>query len=198
MKPKIILLCGATGTGKSTVALELAHKLEIKQIVDIDIIREVLRGERDEKYEPYLFTSSYKAWKIKGDNSDSGVIDSFLKYCKSVESSVKKVIDRVYVLGKDTIIEGVHLVPSSFKEYTNREEIYPFMINYEDPSKHLSNFYARKCEFNGKDVDRFIENFDKIMLIQDYLVKDAQSNGWEQVVNDNLDLVIQKVIGNIQ
>jgi 2-phosphoglycerate kinase len=42
-KPLIIMIGGATGVGKSTVAAEVAHRLGITRIICTDIIRSVMR-----------------------------------------------------------------------------------------------------------------------------------------------------------
>ncbi|MDT8321639.1 MAG: hypothetical protein RQ826_14050, partial [Xanthomonadales bacterium] len=42
-RPLLLLICGAVGTGKSTIASEIAHLLEIVRIQSTDMLREVMR-----------------------------------------------------------------------------------------------------------------------------------------------------------
>ena len=43
VNPLIILLGGTAGTGKSTLAVELAHRLGITRVISTDSVREVMR-----------------------------------------------------------------------------------------------------------------------------------------------------------
>src|SRR5204862_7751287 len=60
-RPLIILIGGATGVGKSTVATQLAGRLGITRIIPTDAIREVMRAMFTEELMPTLHTSSFDA-----------------------------------------------------------------------------------------------------------------------------------------
>ena len=62
-RPYVILIGSASGIGKSTIAAELAKKLNIKHLVESDFIREVVRGIIGSEYAPALHSSSYNAYK---------------------------------------------------------------------------------------------------------------------------------------
>ena len=53
-KPTIILIGGATGVGKSTVATVLANRLNITRVASTDAIREVMRASVSEKGRMYI------------------------------------------------------------------------------------------------------------------------------------------------
>ncbi|MEK6879885.1 MAG: hypothetical protein AABY22_09775 [Nanoarchaeota archaeon] len=57
-KPNIILIGGAPYVGKSSISLQLGFTFNIKQIVDIDVIREVLRGIKSKSESPYIHYGS--------------------------------------------------------------------------------------------------------------------------------------------
>ncbi|MGH9267668.1 MAG: zeta toxin family protein, partial [Acidimicrobiales bacterium] len=59
--PLVILLGGATGVGKSTIATMLASRLGITRIIPTDAIREVMRSMFSENLLPTLQTSSFSA-----------------------------------------------------------------------------------------------------------------------------------------
>ncbi|MGH2769233.1 MAG: ATP cone domain-containing protein, partial [Actinomycetota bacterium] len=59
--PLVILLGGATGVGKSTVATQLATRLGITRVISTDAIREVLRAAFSEEVMPVLYVSSFNA-----------------------------------------------------------------------------------------------------------------------------------------
>src|SRR5205085_534353 len=60
-RPLIILIGGATGVGKSTVASQLAGRLGITRVIPTDAIREVMRSMFSEELMPTLHTSSFDA-----------------------------------------------------------------------------------------------------------------------------------------
>lgn len=145
----------------------------ISQIVDIDVIREVLRGERLKKEDPYLFLSSCTAWERHGENTKERVIESYIKYCQSLDKSIKRIIERAYKLGKDTIIEGVHLLPINFKEYLNKKNFHMIIISCEE-ERHLENLIKRKKEFNQRPIGKFYKRFPFARIINEYLKEKAK------------------------
>jgi len=56
-----ILLCGTSGTGKSTLASLLASRFGISTVVSTDSIRHMLRGFAALEDQPLLWTSTYQA-----------------------------------------------------------------------------------------------------------------------------------------
>lgn len=55
-----VLLCGTSGTGKSTLASLTAQRLGITTVVSTDSIRNMLRGFVDEHRHPLLWVSTYE------------------------------------------------------------------------------------------------------------------------------------------
>ena len=60
-RPLIVLIGGAPGTGKSTVATQVAHRLGITRIVSSDVVRQVMRGVIAPEVLPQIHTSSFEA-----------------------------------------------------------------------------------------------------------------------------------------
>ncbi|MDH3427925.1 MAG: zeta toxin family protein, partial [Gemmatimonadota bacterium] len=56
-RPIVVLLGGATGTGKSALATEIAQQLEIARIQSSDLLREVMRMMIPERLVPVLYRS---------------------------------------------------------------------------------------------------------------------------------------------
>jgi len=171
--------------GKSALSLELGKKLKISQIVDVDVVREAIRGFSSKNDQPYLYYNSTTAWEHVNDDSEMSVICSFIKYCESILLSIIRIIERAYVLGKDTIIEGVQIIPSFFEEYLKKKNFHLIMVGCSEKN-HLLNIARRKKEFGGINPKRFYERFPKARIIQDYLLQDAKTNNVPCVVNCDL------------
>ena len=59
--PLVVLIGGATGVGKSTIATQIATRLGIVRVVPSDAVREVMRGLFSRELMPTLYTSSFDA-----------------------------------------------------------------------------------------------------------------------------------------
>src|SRR5437588_10317758 len=59
--PLVILIGGATGVGKSTIATQLAARLGIVRVVATDAVREVMRAMFSRELMPTLHESSFEA-----------------------------------------------------------------------------------------------------------------------------------------
>ena len=199
--PKIILIGGAPYTGKSTTSLMLGNKLNIKQIVDIDVIREVLRGKKTKSKYPYLYYCSTTAWEHKNKiMTKSRLIQGYKNYCKTLYPSIKRIIDRAYVLGKDVIIEGVHILPSLYKNYLKRKNLYIFIL-FTNGKRHIKNLEQRKEEFRGKRIKIYQKRLPNARIIQEYLIHEAKRNGApcidNEILNHSVNNIISKIVGRI-
>ena len=61
-----MLLCGTSGTGKSTLASLLAARLGVTTVISTDSIRHMLRGFQSAEENPLLWLSTYEAGERKG------------------------------------------------------------------------------------------------------------------------------------
>ena len=64
--PLVLLVGGATGTGKSTVATEVAHRLGITRVTSTDFIRQTIRAFFSETRMPSVHYSSFEAGGAAG------------------------------------------------------------------------------------------------------------------------------------
>ena len=84
-RPLVILLGGTAGSGKSTVASDLASRLNIVRTQSTDMLREVMRSVVSREVEPLLHQSSFSAWtefselKKKYVDADELLIGGFCK-----------------------------------------------------------------------------------------------------------------------
>ena len=59
--PIVLLIGGSTGTGKSTVAAEVAHRLGITRVASTDFIRQTMRAFFSPEFMPTIHFSSFEA-----------------------------------------------------------------------------------------------------------------------------------------
>jgi 2-phosphoglycerate kinase len=60
-RPVIVLIGGATGVGKSTIAAQVAQRLGIVRFISTDALRQAMRAFFSEKLMPSVHYSSYEA-----------------------------------------------------------------------------------------------------------------------------------------
>ncbi len=114
-RPVILLIGGASGCGKSAVAMEITHRLEIARIQSTDLLREVMRMMIPERLMPVLHRSSFDAWRalptrpsFKGD-PDLMLEDGFRAQSELLTVPCEAVVRRSLREQSSLILEGVHV-----------------------------------------------------------------------------------------
>jgi 2-phosphoglycerate kinase len=115
-RPVIVIIGGATGTGKSTLATELAYRLGISRITSTDVVRQVMRAFFSPALMPSLHYSSFEAgggMKMPMPDPDQGdrALYGFIQQAEQVAVGAVAVVERAVLEGLSTVVEGVHLVP---------------------------------------------------------------------------------------
>lgn len=104
--PIVLLLGGATGSGKSTVATDVAYRLGITRVNATDFIRETIRAFFPPPAMPAVHCSSFEMGA-----SPAEIEAGFLEQTRLVLPGIEAAIGRALREGWSIVIEGVHLVP---------------------------------------------------------------------------------------
>ena len=194
----IILIGGATGVGKSTVATQLAGRLGITRIIPTDAIREVMRSMFSEELMPTLHTSSFDADHLVRHplppNADP-VIIGYREQAAAVAVGAQALVRRAVAENTDLILEGAHLVPGFMDpaEFTDAVVV-QFIITVDDADAHRSHFLARAHDNRSRASDRYLEFFDNIRKIQRYVKSLALERNVPIVPSYSLDATLAHVI----
>jgi 2-phosphoglycerate kinase len=200
--PLVILIGGATGVGKSTIATKVADRLDIVRVVATDSIREVMRALFSRELMPTLHTSSFdadSALREPPPRPADKVIVGFREQTTAVAVGVHALIERAAVEStrqSSTVIEGAHVVPG-FVETADLEDFVapiPMVISVEDEDVHRSHFTARTMDSSRRPFDRYLASFGNIRKVQRYIKSQALSHGWPIVPSYDLDQTIADVI----
>ncbi len=192
----IILLGGATGIGKSTVAFETSHRLGIPSIIGTDIIREVMRKMVSKDLLPTLHTSSFSAWKaIQAPSSYlSSVIYAFELQASHVSVGVNAIIHRAIREGVNLVMEGIHLVPGYID--LQSETTFHFVLTLSDKEEHINRFHARAKD-SRRPPEHYIRDIDKIRQIQNHIVGKAHKNEVPVLENESLEETVTQILNTI-
>lgn len=201
-KPLVVLMGGSTGVGKSTIATMIANRLSIVRIVSTDAIREVMRAFFSRELMPTIHTSSFDADAALihplPPHVDP-VVAGFREQSLSVLVGVRAIIKRALNEGTHIIIEGAHIVPGFIRpEQFPEAFIVPLVIKVTDERLHRSHFFIREVETQGtRPFLRYVQYFDNIRKIQDYIVHMSEVTGVKAVECVDLDSTVSEVVDYI-
>ncbi len=196
-RPLILLVGGATGTGKSTITTEVAHRLGVTRVTSTDFVRQTMRAFFSEAFMPAIHYSSFEAGAATMPDLDphEAEIRGFLDQTRNVLVGVRAVMERALTENHSMALEGVHLVPGLVPSTLDGAIISQCVIAISDEELHASHFYVRDAESAGvRPVEKYLESLPEIRRIQDFLVKRAHEAGVPVIENRDRDESIDAVI----
>jgi 2-phosphoglycerate kinase len=199
--PLIILLGGTAGTGKSTLAVELAHRLGITRVISTDSVREVMRIMFSPELMPTIHKSSFNAWQVYDlprSVRDDIVIAAFLEQTLRVTAGIYALMDRALNERLSTIIDGVHVVPGLIKrDYGEKAMVCQMVITTEDEAIHRERFKIRGRQASTRDAKKYLANFDSIRKIQDFVVMQAHKQKTPVFDSKNFDQTVATIVEHL-
>jgi 2-phosphoglycerate kinase len=194
--PIVLLVGGGTGTGKSTLATEVAHRLGITRVTSTDFIRQTMRAFFSREFMPTIHYSSFEAGAgVDSDVSGDPTISGFVDQCRHVCVGVEAAIERALQEGWSMVLEGVHLVPGLLPATVDGALIAHVVVEIADEDMHRVHFHVRDITTGGiRAMDKYLERLDDIRRIQDYIVGRARRQGVPVVENANVERTIDQVI----
>ena len=195
-KPVIIYLTGAGGTGKSTLATELAARLGIMKTTGTDMVRQIMRIVFSEEILPSLYGSSFEprnTTELDHLDVDNLVISNFVMQATKVCVGVKAVVQRAIDERMSIILEGVHLLPGLIQYEGLMDKAYhiPIVLGLIDQKEHKSRLGHR---MTSRKPGRYLKNFKKIRLIHDYFVEQAHTYDVDLINNIDYDVTMREMI----
>jgi 2-phosphoglycerate kinase len=199
-KPIIILIGGATGVGKSTLATEIAHRLGITRLSSTDAVRQVMRAFFSPELMPAIHYSSFEVGKVvkavktrRSDPDIAGYVDQVEK----VSVGVNAIIERAVKEGTRMIVEGAHLVPGFLDQKVWEQAIViQIVLVVEDEDNHRGHFYVRDQETDGfRALKKYVDHMPQIRRVQEFLKSEAQGAGVPIIDNQSIDNAVKTVMG---
>ncbi|XP_073043503.1 uncharacterized protein [Primulina eburnea] len=131
--PLVILVCGTACVGKSTIATQLAQRLNLPNVLQTDMVYELLRTATDA---PLM---SSPVW-ARDFGSSEELITEFCRECRIVRKGLAGDLKKAMKDGKPIIIEGIHLDPSIYlMDDENKSPTKSPAINKEKGSEKSKN-----------------------------------------------------------
>ncbi len=202
--PILVLLGGATGVGKSSVAAEVGARLRINTVLPSDAIRDVMRQILPTSLAGILHVSSFEAHgalRAPVPDDHDPVLVAFRQQAEVVATGIRGLVNRALTEETDLVIEGVHVLPGLFDEdlaaWRKRAVLIQAVLGVADPGVHRAHFLTRLERSPGRVPQRYLDHFQEIRRIERYLRRTADTAGTPVIEVAQLDDAIQTVVGMV-
>jgi 2-phosphoglycerate kinase len=200
-RPLVVLLGGTSGCGKSTIANELANRLDIVRTQSTDMLREVMRMMLPERLMPVLHQSSFRAWEVLPGadqphlDMEARIAAGYLSQAELLAVPCEAVVQRAIRERVSLILEGVHIQPGLLERLPRDDEVIvvPIMLAVLKQEQLRRRFRGRASGAPKRRSRRYLENFDAIWALQALLLSEADRSHMSIVANDDKDTTLQEI-----
>jgi 2-phosphoglycerate kinase len=193
--PIVLLIGGATGSGKSRVATEVAHRLGITRVTSTDVIRQTMRAFFSEEFMQSIHHSSFEAGDAVVADYPDRLVGGFLDQTRNVLVGVRAALDRALQEGLSMVIEGVHLVPGLLPTALEGSVLVQCVLAIEDEEEHARHFWIRdRASAGARPLTKYLERFRDIRRIQEFLVERARELDVPVVENADLERAVTDIL----
>jgi len=201
-RPLALLICGTVGSGKSTVATEIAHLLDIVRIQSTDMLREVMRMMMPSRLLPVLHKSSFNAWKalslqdMDDRDWDQLVADGYRSQADLLAVPCEAVLQRAEEESVPIILEGVHAHPNLMeRSQTGSDAIMVHATLAVLKTKELkSRLRGRGVEVPLRRAKRYLNKIDAVWSLQTFLLSEADRFDVPIITNHDKDKAVLQII----
>ena len=191
--PIMVFIGGATGTGKSTVATELAYRFGITRVTSTDFVRQTMRAFFSSDFMPSIHQSSFEAGDVYPD-ADDPLEFGFREQARNVLVGVGASTERAFAEGWSLVLEGVHLVPGMVEVPSADLAVSVFVVlSIEDEEEHVRHFRFRDEDSEQRPESRYLERFEDIRRLQEVIVARAHRAGVPVIENEDADRAARTV-----
>jgi 2-phosphoglycerate kinase len=190
-QPLVILVGGATGTGKSTLATEIAYRLGITRVTSTDFVRETMRAFFSHEFMPSIHYSSFEA-DAAAPGADDPLIAGFLEQSRQVLVGVRASIERALHEGWSMVLEGVHLVPGLLPSLDGNALVTACVVKIDNETAHARHFFMREAG-TERPMAKYLDRFGEIRRLQGFIVERAEREGVPVIENENAERATRAV-----
>jgi len=204
-RPLVLLIGGVTGSGKSTIATELAQRFGIVRTQSTDMLREVMRMLIPDRLLPVLHRSSFDAGGVVPEIGDcqnddlDRVTEGYRRQLELLALPCEAVIVRAIRERVSLIVEGVHVHPTLAERCgdTGDAVLVPMMLGVLKPEQLRSRLSNRGRYAPGRGRHDDPAKFRRIWHLQAHLLDEADRLSVPILINDDRDKVTTRVLRTV-
>ena len=173
-RPLIVMIGGAAGVGKSTLATMLAHRLGVTRVIATDVIRQVLRAFFTNEAMPTVHHSAFEVG-----------LDGFREQAEHVGTGIDAIVQRACAENTPLVVEGVHVLPGSLAPALRESCVaVEALLTVQDEELHRGHFSLRAAD---RPAERYHAHFGEIRRLQEHLVTRAVAAEIPVIDNENVE-----------
>ncbi len=204
-RPLVLLIGGTVAAGKSTIATEIAHLLEIVRIQSTDMLREVMRMMVPKRLMPVLHTSSFNAWKTlpiqdkKDRDWDQLVAEGYRSQAELLAVPCEAILQRAVEESVPVILEGVHVHPGLLERAPLDADVIKVhvMLAVLKSKKLKSRLRGRGIEVPQRRAERYLNSLDAIWSLQSYLLSEADRCDIPIITTEDREKALLQIIQQV-
>lgn len=201
-RPIFLLLGGSTGVGKTSIAVEVARRLEISRVVGTDSIRQIMRLMFSADLMPEIHCSTYDAYRalhLESSAANDRVIAGFREQAQKIAVGVHALLDRAVEENVSMMVEGVNLLPGvlDLARYQRNAHVIFLVVATLDGEAYRDRFHSRAAKARERAAERYLGSLDEILAIQDHILAEAEHLGLPLIDNVRLDDAVLSVTRSV-
>jgi len=204
-RPLLLLICGAVGSGKSSMATEIGHRLDIVRLQSTDMLREVMRSVIPKKLLPVLHCSSFDAWKKlpiddkQGRDQDMLIAEGYRSQSDLLALACESVMRRAIRESTSLILEGVHAQPELLQLVPADSGVIMVHVTLAVMKEKVlkTRLQGRSASQPQRRAKRYLKKFDSIWRLQNFVLSEAERCDTPIIPNDDREAAIFQLISTI-
>jgi len=127
------------------------------------------------------------------------VIEGFQAQASAVSVGVRALIQRTIEESSHLVIDGVSIVPglTGSRSFGEQAHVICLMVTSGDGNDLRARFAARAHGTSRHLADRYLENLDAILEIQDHLIQRAREHGVPLIENRRFDDSAREIVDHV-
>ncbi len=198
-RPIFLLLGGATGAGKTSIAVEVARRLQIPRVIGTDSIRQIMRLMFSRDLMPELYGSTFDAHShlaLENVTPSESPVAGFRAQAQKIAVGVRALLERGLEENASLVVEGANLLPGmlDLDRYRHAAHVIFLVVATLDDRAYGARFQARSERQRERGAQRYIEHMPEILATQEHVLAEAEAAGLPIIDNVHFDDAVLSVI----